>query len=50
MIRYYRRGRDTRTAETRRTAQRLARHGWRRCTAVEHRRAWMARDAKGARG
>lgn len=44
MIRYYRRGARTRTAETRKTAQRLTRRGWRRCTGAEHRRAWKDRD------
>lgn len=45
MIRYYRRGSAIRTAETRRYAFRLTRHGWRRCTPAQHRQAWKARDA-----
>jgi hypothetical protein len=44
MIRYYHRHGATRTAETRRTASRLTRHGWRRCTPAQHRTAWRARD------
>jgi hypothetical protein len=47
MLRYYRRGTRTRTAETRRYAQRLTRHGWRRCTPGAHREAWRARDGAG---
>lgn len=44
MIRYYHRNGATRSAETRRTACRLTRYGWRRCTPAQHRAAWRARD------
>lgn len=44
MIRYYTRRGATRSAETRRTACRLTRFGWRRCTPAQHRAAWRARD------
>ena len=43
-IRYYHRNGATRSAETRRTACRLTRYGWRRCTPAQHRAAWRARD------
>lgn len=44
MIRYYRRGIHTRTAETRRMAQRITRKGWRRCTHDEYMYRWCLRD------
>lgn len=44
MIRYYARGTYTRTAETRKTARRLTRKGWRRVGLGEWRRAWWERD------
>jgi hypothetical protein len=46
MIRFYRIGAATRTAESRRTAQQLTRHGWRRCTATQHRALWRLRDMR----
>ena len=50
MLRYYRRGNATATAETRRTACRLTRHGYRRCTPAAHRQAWAKRDVKAMAG
>lgn len=44
MIIYFRRGYQTRTAETDTTAERLEREGWQRCTAAQHRAAWAMRD------
>ena len=40
MIRYYRKRHAIRAAESRQTAQRLTRKGWRRITGAEHRAVW----------
>ena len=40
MIRYYRKPPALRATESRRTAQRLTRKGWRRITGDEHRAVW----------
>lgn len=46
MIRYYRHGLATASAETRRTAQRLTMHGWRRCCLAEWREARQESDRR----
>jgi len=43
MIRYYRKGLRHRSTESRRTAQRLTRRGWRHITGDEHRAVWRVR-------